>query len=197
MSSLSGSTSSSRCCYVDLTRTVDHSRHLPSCRRAASARSPTCSNVNSHSLCVRCVRLGDRLGVWAGLVGAGGRGGPPPPTGPDRPIGSTGPGASPATPRTRRAQHQPARARGTSGVTGQQPGKSMAAGAPHSGSVRGWRTDGAVFYPSHCSLQLSVWTAQKRTGRVIRFCAYAGLALDEGVRNCRATPGALNSLRAF
>jgi hypothetical protein len=31
-------------------------------------------------------------------------------------------------------------------------------------SVLGWRSQGAVFYPSHCSLQALVWIAQKRTG---------------------------------
>ena len=55
--------------------------------------------------------------------------------------------------------------------------------APRSGGVRGWRAQGAVFYPLHCSLPiLGVDSAEadKVGSRVIRFCAYVDLSLGEG-----------------
>ena len=56
-----------------------------------------------------------------------------------------------------------------------------------------------MFYPSHCSLQTRC--GQRRSGQVgshrIRFCAYVGLACDEGVRHYRTTPGALNYVLGF
>jgi hypothetical protein len=61
----------------------------------------------------------------------------------------------------------------------------------HSGKTRSWRLHGAVFYPSHCSLQtLGVDSAEadKVGSHAFRFCAYAGRALDEGVLHCRTAP---------
>jgi hypothetical protein len=51
-------------------------------------------------------------------------------------------------------------------------------------------------YPHYCSLLTRVDSAEAdKVGSQIRFCAYAGLAIDEGVRHYRTTPGALFPLR--
>jgi hypothetical protein len=46
-----------------------------------------------------------------------------------------------------------------------------------------------------------IWCGQRRSGQVgsreIRFCAYVELAIDEGMRHRRTTPGALNSCWTF
>ena len=53
-----------------------------------------------------------------------------------------------------------------------------------------------MFYPCHCSLQMvgvDSAEADKVGSRRIRFCAYAGGVIDEGVRHYPTTPDALIS----
>jgi hypothetical protein len=58
---------------------------------------------------------------------------------------------------------------------------------------------GVSAYPHYCSLLTRVDSAEadKVGSREIRFCAYVSVVLDEGMRNRRTTPGALNYFRAL
>ena len=78
-----------------------------------------------------------------------------------------------------------------SNLDGEQvPEVASADWEPLSG-IPDWRYRCSRFYPCHCSLPiLGVDSAEadKVGSQGIRFCAYDGIARDEGMRHCRTTP---------